>query len=396
MKKHSSKAFIEYLDKIGNDLKVFEHAQKDRRLNQLEQQIINCWNLLRSNKLEKIISLTEKKTSDSLYQSQILLLRGIAEHNSGNFLESISLFKKAIQQMNSYELRRMKFVAFYNLFNAHLNLKLINELELIYQSWKQIPSITLNEKMALRRAELRMHLANKHFAEAENLISDLEKNLVSMSELNRLNFHIDLFEYFVMKNDFVSCEKILEKLKKYRSYHSGAHYKYLKKLTDFILFQKPLYIYERDYHQNKTLFNEISVLKNLEEKNYGQAEKFWNKLKINAPHLYGNEFKYLGGDCLFSIALNIIHQVNISKNQKIHLNQSNKFKEITIYELLLQHKKIEKNELYELVWNKKLETKKELSKLQSVISRFNQKSTKIQIKYRKGCYQLVNETQVAS
>jgi tetratricopeptide (TPR) repeat protein len=396
MKKHSSKAFIHFLDKIGAEIKVFEQAKSDRRLNQIEQQILHCWNLLRSNQFEKILQITSKQSSDTLYQSQFHLLHGIALHNSGNLLESIDYFHQAIQLMKDNAPRRMIYIAYYNLFNAHQNLKLNDKLKSIYEYWEQIPRETPNENLALKRANFRICLSEMNIFEAEKIIFVLESMLPQMSELNRLNFHIDLFDLFLTKKDFKSCEQILVKLKKYRSYHSGSHYKYLKKLIDYNLYQTPFYVYERDFKENKILFNELSVLKHLEEKNVHLAQLYWNKLKNKLPHLYGNAFHYQGPDCLFSISLFELSRSKADSKKKKFTIDSSKSKEIVVYEILLQYSSIEKNELYEMVWKQKLESKIQLAKLQSIISRFNQKHPSEQIKYRKGCYVLINKTKKAS
>jgi hypothetical protein len=394
-KKHSSKAFISYLETIGSDLKVFEQAKKDRRLNQLEQQLIQCWNLLRSNQFKKIFEITDKNSTDPLYQGQIDLVRGISLHNSGEIEKSITYLQSSIELMKRNDLRRMTFIAYYNLFNAYQNLKFNTQLRKVYEEWAKIPAANFNEETVLQRAQFRMHLSENNLSEAEKIIHQLEQKIEQMSELNRLNFHIDILDFFVMKKDFQSCELILGKLKKFRTYHSGAHFKYLKKLIDYNLHKTPFYIYERDYKENITLFHELSVLKNLEEKNISVADLYWQKLKNNRPHLFGDKFQYNGPECLFSI---VLHALQISSP---HVNSENhstdrKSKEMKVYEFLSQRHSIEKNELYELIWNERPESKIDLTKLQTIISRYNQKNHDYQIKYRKGCYYLVTKEQKAS
>lgn len=218
-KKHSSKAFISYLETIGSDLKVFEQAKKDRRLNQLEQQLIQCWNLLRSNRFKKIFEITDKNSTDPLYQGQIDLLRGISLHNSGEIEKSITHLQSSIELMKRNDLRRMTFIAYYNLFNAYQNLKFNTQLRKVYEEWAKIPAANFNEETVLQRAQFRMHLSENNLSEAEKIIHQLEQKIEQMSELNRLNFHIDILDFFVMKKDFQSCELILGKLKKFRTYH---------------------------------------------------------------------------------------------------------------------------------------------------------------------------------
>ena len=120
---HSSKAFIHHLESIGRDKFFFENAKKDFRLNQLELQILEAWNLLKTTQFKKILEMTNKSSQDNLIKSQLVLVRAIALHNSGRMQESVPLFEESIELMNQYELRRMTFIAYFNLFNACQNLK---------------------------------------------------------------------------------------------------------------------------------------------------------------------------------------------------------------------------------------------------------------------------------
>lgn len=392
-KSHSSKAFIEYLNKLGRDLSLFEKAKKDLRLSKAEQIIIEAWNLLRSSKFNEILKITEIKTEqDSLIKSQILLIQAIALHNSGKMIQSIPLFEDAILLMKDYDIRRMKFIAYFNLFNAHQNLKYTSKLTDIFNEWSHIPTVDINEVIALKRGQFRVHCFQNEINNAEQIISELEDLVPEMSELNRLNFHIDLFDLSLKKMDLKNCEHLLEKLKQFRTYQYGAHYKYLKKLIDFNLHEKPLYVYERDFKENSTLFFELSVLKCLEEQDKDQALHFWKKLQNQYPHLYHENFHYEASGTLFGLSLKKLTQLPTTITQEPSDLKTNEQK--LIY-FLNSEPLISKNELYRLIWAQEPESKNDLTKLQLAISRFNQKN-QTQIKYKKGCYYLVKETKKAS
>jgi hypothetical protein len=387
MKAHSSKAFIHYLERMGRDKNVFENAKNDARLSQVEQKIIRAWNLLRTSECKKILEMTESMPQDLLIRSQMLLVRGIALHNSGAMKDSISIFEESLELMKSLDLRRMKFIAYFNLFNACQNLKWDHRLSEVFQKWLLVPVIDLNEEIALKRCQLRMFFSLNDLTQAEEVVSWLEGHIEEMSELNRLNFHIDLFDLYVKKRDFQSCSHLLNKLKKFRSYHYGAHYKYLKSLVDYHLNDKPFYIYERDFEGNIVLFYKLSVLKFLEEKNISQATYFWDQLHDINPDLYKKGFECKGEDNLFSLALEKL----LTKSASPHLDVKNKgdmTKGQLVLEILLHHSPVAKEKLYELVWGKEAGAKSDLAKLQLIIFRLNLKGD-VQIKYRKGCYELI-------
>ena len=391
---HSSKAFLEYLGKLGREKTIFEKAKKDLRLNQIEQSVLEAWNLLRSTEFEKILQITQSVSPDPLIQSQILLVRGIALHNSGEMQASVSLFEQAIDLMQGHEVRRMKFIAYFNLFNACQNLRLFSKLPSLLRDWKSLPLADLNEEIAIKRAEFRICLAQNKIQPALEMIHWLEEHSSEMSELNRLNFQIDLFDLFVKKQDFQSCELVLNKLKQFRSYHYGAHYKYLKKLLDFHLYQKPLYIYERDFQDNKHLFYELSVLKYLEEKNLKQASLYWSQLSASSPHLYLENFKFKVEDNLFALALKKLLTKSSSAKSSLEL-KTGASKEQKLLGIMQSQPSIEKHLLYEKIWGKAPESKSDLAKLQLMIFRLNQKGLGL-IKYRKGCYYLAVKGKRAS
>lgn len=393
-KTHPAKAFVDYLKKIGRDKSVFDHAKCDLRLSQIEQKIIQSWGLLRTAEFERILALTENSSSDNLIQSQIFLVRGIALHNSGQISFSIALFEKSIELMEDYDLRRMKFIAYFNLFNACQNLKWYERLPEIIKQWQFIPRIDLNEDIAIKRSEFRLHLLKDELKQAQEIVSWLEGHIEEMSELNRLNFHIDLFDLYVKQKDFQSCSHVLVKMKKFRSYHYGAHFKYLKALVDFHLKNTPFYIYERDFSENKILFYELSVLKCLEEKDHGKAIVFWVRLQEHDPTFYMKGFETKVKDNLFAMAVSKLSDKKGPVSRQIK-NRVRMTKEELVIEALKSESRIEKNKLYELVWGHSISTKSELAKLQLIISRINKKGHFL-IKYRKGCYHLAQAAQSAS
>ena len=387
MKQHSSKAFIHYLDRIGREKNVFENAKNDARLSQVEQKIIRAWNLLRSSECKQILDMTESLPHDLMLRSQMLLVRGIALHNSGAMKESVPIFEESLELMKTFNLRRMKFIAYFNLFNACQNLKWDHRLPDVFKNWLLIPVNDFNEEVALKRCQLRMYFSVNDLTQAEDVLSWLEGHVEEMSELNRLNFHIDLFDFYVKKRDFQSCSHVLNKLKKFRSYHYGAHFKYLKSLVDYHHAHKPFYVYERDFEGNKVLFYELSVLKHLEEKDITQAAFFWDQLHNIHPDLYKKGFECKGADNLFSLALKEL----LIKSASPHFDVKNKghmTKGQLVLEVLLHHSPVAKEKLYELVWGKGAGAKSDLAKLQLIIFRLNLKGD-IQIKYRKGCYELI-------
>ncbi len=391
---HTSKAFIGYLEKTGRDGNIFKEAKKDFRLNKIELQIIEAWNLLKTTDFEKIISITEKSSQDQLIQSQLMLVRAVALHNCGRMLESIPLFEQSIVLMKRYDLRRMKFIAFFNLFNACQNLKWDHRLASILNDWLMIPAVDFNEAIAIKRCQLRLLFSSNEMKKAEEIIAWLEGHIEEMSELNRLNFHIDLFDFYAKKSDFQSCSNILSRIKKMRSYHYGAHFKYLKALVDYHLSGKPFYIYERDFSENKQLFYELSVLKFLEEQDERHATLFWSKLREIDPENYKINFQCKVKDSLFSLALkNLL--LPFSKPVLNKLSKKGLTKEELVKELFLHHDELEKNKLYELVWGHVAESKADLAKLQLIIFRLNKKGD-VQIKYRKGCYHLIKIEKKAS
>jgi hypothetical protein len=66
---------------------------------------------------------------------------------------------------------------------------------------------------------------------------------------------------------------------------------------------RPIYAYKEDFQSYPALYHQLMIIKHLESRQMMEARAFWNKLQIEFPKTYADNFKYLGSENIFSLCL---------------------------------------------------------------------------------------------
>lgn len=379
-----AKTFLNFLENYQLDEKALEKLFSDNRLSLLEKKILKGWINLRKCKFQEIIEEIEplSESSDAIIEAQKALLLGVAYINKSESHKAVHYLRSSLVLLEPFKLLRQDFIILSNLFYAYFNLKNKHGMEQTIASLKLRNYQSAGEILLINRINFSYLAYCGDYAEAEGVLEVIEKS--KLLKDNQLLYHlISKFDFFIKVDHYQGCGEILLQLKKAKDYHFGANYKFMSTLLTHLMENKPLYIYERDFSGHPLLWNQISVIKNLEEKNLDLAKKCWDYLRATSAETYLNDFNYQGDKCLFSVCLekNLAHlKVNIKPIKMIATS-----KEELLVHLLKTQATITKEELYFELWGEYAPDKGAFNKLERMISTVR-KSDDLTIKFKKGCY----------
>lgn len=389
------KTFIEALGCVNLNPQRLKIYLKDKRLTRSEKTILQCWLWLRDNKFDEVKSSLENldTKNNTIIQSQRDFLLGTTYNNQGESHRAICLLQNAIHLLNEFSLRHQQFVARINLFTAFYNFKDLKGMQSTLNELKKFQPSNESEQINLLSCWYSYYSFQKQFEKAEASLEELSILKKFMSDHQKVNFYLDQFDYFLNVEEYQKAESVLDDLKICRKYYTKANYKFMKSLLDHLLYHKPIYAYDREFHQGTQLYYQLKVIKAFEENCLEDASKNWKKLMLLNPSIYGSDFSYNGNKCLFSLCLKQYQEKNIFKNDLLSSSSAHsivlpEIKEEALIILLKESvNPLKRDELYEKLWGKPVHEKKDLKRLTQMVSMLR-KTKKLKISVRKGCYVL--------
>lgn len=380
------KTFILALNTFGTNIKKAKSFLKDKRLTQSEKTILNCFLLLRDNQLDKVIKTLEHLvTIDPIVESQKKLILGIAYNNQNHHMQALPLILESLDLMEGYEIKEQQFIALNNLFIIYRNLKDINHMR---QTLKKMHAREIPNELArisLLRADFKMASVTGKYKEAETYLNQLDKVQSQMSEAQAISHLVDKFDFYVKTDRHYDCESILINMKVYRKFHMSSNYNFMKLLLQHYLYDKTLYVTDKEFKDFPMLYYQIKIIQKLEESNFVEAKKWWLSLASLYPSSYGVELgDYRGDKCLFSICLDKYERTSLTID--IKRSELPRSKEKALVKLLEEvAAPIPQEMIYELIWEKQFDSKLDLNKLAQLVYSVKAK-TGIDIKMKRSCY----------
>lgn len=354
----------------------------DKRLTQSEKIILECSTLIRKSKFDEIIqALVGLKTQNMLVESQRCLVLGVTYNAACQSDKAIPLFKRSIEILELCDMPTYEFNAQLQLFFTYLNLKKHNELPAIIDRMHEIMGNNERDKISYFRCRFNYHTVIGDFKTARSLLSGLDKMKSKMHPSQHIVHLIDKFIFYLKVDEFTNCEKTLDELKGHRQYRLSENYEFMVAMLDHYQHRKPIYLYDKDYVQLPMLYYQLKVIQMLESGNHHEASYFWSKLNGLNPQVYAEFMNYQGDKSLFSLCLSLYQSKNVYEPIKGLLPRE----EIFIKELMTSPTPVMKEELYQAIWGKPLESKEDLAKFTMMVSRVKKK-TGLEIKSRKGSY----------
>lgn len=391
--KNTYNGFIQAVRLYHEDINKFKvEYRKDMRLTRNEKKILECWELNRRKKYNDILNIltSDKFHGDDFFNANRDLILGIAYNNQNQYEKAKELCEHSFHYFKNETHYSLTFLAGYNLCMIAFNLNL-------QQVYKETIGV-LNHLKNLNSTQLiRLSLASFSYAilkgshqESDEILEELQKKASLMDEACFANFQIAKMLFYTSHKDYIRAQKTLGDFKKIRVYISSAHYKYFSILLNYLTKDKPLYFYDRDFKHHTFLKLQLEVIQCLQQQQVSPAKTLWEKLDILSPKTYDPNFKYSGPPSIFSFSLEKALTA-LTKISSIPLNSIDSHTNINKKMIqILKHASnpIHKEDLYNLVWGRALNSKEDLSKLSQLISKLRKKG--FEISYSQNCYQLIN------
>ncbi|MFZ4715393.1 MAG: hypothetical protein ACOYL6_16840 [Bacteriovoracaceae bacterium] len=381
-----AKLFLQAITLVNEDFLKAKSVLTDKRLSQLEKQIIQAYVDLRDNRFSEIIPvLINQKSEDVFVESQRNILLGLAYNNSGDLKLARPFFEIAWDIVKTTNYKTSQFIVLYNLFTLHRNLK---QIERMSEYLDLMQELEIKDHPGLFLMLLRCRFCYYSYVgdmmKAKSFMLKIERRKEELGENQILSFQIDKFDFYLKNDQYSDCYKTLEEMKKFRIYASSFNFKFMKILLDHITLEKPIYAYDKDFINVPILYNMLNVVKALEAADPIEALKWWGELTLISPDIYQADFIYKGDKCLFSVA----YQMHRQNDEKIIIleNVKEKTKEELLLKILENSKHpVRKDQIYKMIWGEELQDKEGLLKLSKLVWRVKKKFN-IEIKTRKGCY----------
>lgn len=370
----------------------YDHLDKilaDKRLTNAEKKIIQCWNYLRKGQAKNILEIVEtiETEYDDLVNAQKKLLTGISLIWEGNLKKALVMIKEATFELEEFEgIGNIYFIAVYNYFVCSLNLKNEKELNQSMNLLSIIPN--LDEKQKITRLSCSFYFYNyfNDFKKARLCIKELEKVKDKMNDSIFMAYHTGKYMFYIKSEEYDLCFKVLDDIKKRRSFYSKSNYLFMRILLENFVNKTPIYAYERDFVDSPFLYNQIMVIKLLEESKPIEAKIYWNKLAFELPLVFSENFTYLGPKDIFSLCL----KTHLKKDADTTFKLPEKKEDALILLLQKNNGCLSIETIYQKLWDEELLDKEDIGKLKKLVSRVR-KNQNQNIKFKKGCYHLLKK-----
>ena len=387
------KAFHQAIVLLHKDPKKTKQFLKDKRLTQQEKRIIQTYLLFRDNLNEEVLELEGSISDPSLYvdiQTNILL--GMASNSLSHFHEAIQYFNKAkklIAQDDSCPV--IKFSVLFFQFITYSNLQALPEMKVLHSEMEQIQKNSGEMEIKKLHALFMCHDYSGNNDAAKEVLQKLEKHYPSMSEGLGIFHLLKSFMFYVKLEDFPECHKILERMKMHRKYNLTENYNFMKLMLNNLTYNKPLYFSDEEFKKLPILYYMLQVIQSLILKNRSLAEQFWTLLREINPSTFKANLTYEGEKCLFSLCLekhlNAIEHVSQLEEWQKNCAHSGIIEKLNwVFEN--SDGPINKEDLFEFLFEKQPSTKEDMAKLVRAIHKFRE-HYQVEIVSKKGTYQRV-------
>lgn len=391
----NTKTFHSLLKLVSENPDKLKTKLNDRRLTINEKKILQSYLLQRDGHYQEAFELIDKlEIEEEEIKAQWLFLMAYLYGSITDYTKCEELYYRAIELFKLKNQTYYIMLSLVNLFNIYNSQHDLNKMK---ETINLLSSMDLQSTERKERALRCFYIYYKQTKQNDKALS-LRKILQEYSELlpvpDKMMLFVDQINEMIELKKFNEARIFLETIKKSKKHYLKEMFKYMRILIDFIELKKPIYSYENDFKRTPYLKNQISIIKYLEEDKWYEAILYWNKLKIQYPHLYGENFKYLGPCDLFFQALQNFKQhdsLDIEMNDFQGLGKKERLKKI----LTDAKKPLNYEILFETIWDRKLMTKDDQQSLAKLVYRLK-KEDHLEIVYKKSCYYLVTSKKTAA
>lgn len=366
--------FIETYFLYDEDIRKFRYRLKQNLFDIYETRCLKAFDLFRRNKcLESIELLKSFHANDKLIEGMRLYLIGLNLNHLSDYKAAKHQLTASLILLEHTGQKRILFYGYSTLIIVEANLRhkddLKNNMAKLSKLKRESKNATLQYYQCLlcqyvleEKPKLGLKAIEKVKAEVSNRLEDFRP------------FYLVLeFVFHFMLHNHDECYRVLSNYKKIRSTKISSNYNFMKLMLDHIVKDSPLYVYKKDFKDDITLYNQISIIKHLASGEIKEAKSLWSELQQMSPLLYGKPFEYHGDFGLFKAGL-LKHQ-NKTHENIFDLNVLHSIKNVQeklVYLLENSNAPISKFELADYIWGEEYSEQVE-NRLKKQISRLKKK-----------------------
>jgi tetratricopeptide (TPR) repeat protein len=269
-----------------------------------EKKIFKALYHFKKNKKKVCLNILKEKFNDDLFlEGMRYYLIGLTYNQFGHFFYAIENLEQSIKlfeecQEEDFIVNPLSILALVYC-NRREELKMAEVLDklLLFK-----PKTALR-KLQIQYANFSYLYLSKQFSKAQKIYRKLIKENLPEFKVYKPYFMILIFMFNVREKNYRKCYELMEDYSTLSGHMVKVNYSYNKALLDFIVNEKPLYIYAREFAEYPELHHQLEVIKALKSGDIDSATLFWGKLSKHNPDLYQENFQYKGEECLFTQGL---------------------------------------------------------------------------------------------
>jgi len=340
-----------------------------------EKKLLKAFYYYKKNKKEDCLELVKNKITESHFLEGVrLYLIGLVYNQFGhlryaveNLEKSIAIFKR--DKNNEFIINPLCTLAL-----SYGNRREIDEMKACLKQLKKITTQDSFHFLQIRHVEILYFLLTKKYKKVHEFINEI-KNLKNKSVIFfKPYFQIIQISAFIGEEKYSQCYVILESYKKEKGHTVKANYAYLKILLDHIVYDKPMYIYKKNFEKFPELYHQLLVINHLSLGEIESASNIWKKLSFHNKQLYQDKFQYSGEPTLFSRVLSkYLKNTNYIEIDQKKLNEFKFIRDRIKYIFEQTIKPIPSDKLIALIWGEETNSQNQ-ARLRKIISDFNKTS----------------------
>ncbi len=382
--------FIKLYALVSKDIALFKKHLKKTTLTPSEIKVL--WGYHAYRKRDQKLAFTHLKSAPlncPLIEGVRLYLLGLTCNHFGKFAFAREYLLKAQKKLDESPLTHFKLLNLTTLLFCYSNQNILNPLSSLYTQIDQISPMNEYEEVLKLLAKATYLCDVRQFHETELCICEFEKSNSEFLSSFAASFQLlRIINYFNQEN-FAKCYEALEEYNQKTGFRCNSNYRYLKILLDHILSDKVLYVYKYDFEDSQEQFDQLMVIKSLDENSLEEAHRYWSMLQKHNPEIYRANFDFQGNSNLFKLALQKkLAKMESDYNLK-HLEQLPTIQEKLEYIFNSGSDKIKKERLISLLWGEE-DSAEARTKLRRALQYFQQKNN-VKLKSYQDCYQILKK-----
>lgn len=363
---------------------------RSKLLTAVEKKILHGHMLMRDNKICDVIEEINKIPDIELnyVNDQKNLLLGRAYNNVGFFWASEKHLKLSIEGFKSRDDKYHLFLALFHLVTVFSNTGRIVQIK---NTIIQMERIRLSEELLrikLLRSKFIYACDNNNKKQADKVLAQIEHVKKHFPESDLAAQLVCEFVFYVKYEEFENAQRVLNEIKKHRKYKLSDNYRFMKILLLHYTKDITIYAYKRDFRYIPLLYHQLKVIECLHLNDQMEARRHWIELQKISPEIFGVNFKYLGGKCIFSLCLKKYLKPAIETELKGSQKHGSKY-QLALRILQETNSPVKKATLYKMLYDYVPQDKNDYKKMALLIHKIR-RNYRVTIVSKKETYHLIH------